>query len=351
MTVKNLKLFLQAFLAAAAISLLGCNGMGSNSAMGTLNLSISDTPVDGATSVLITFTGVEVQPGGGDQQDEANDSSDDNSSANGGMGSGGNQGDDNGGGNQDQQGNMGGVDVNNMSGNDKPIAFDFPTPQQIDLLKQQGGNSASLLSGVSLPAGHYAWIRLKLATTDCCTITLSDGSVHPLIIPSGDETGLKLVHGFTVAAGGMVNFTIDFDLRSSIVLANGVYILKPVLRIVDNEDTGRIHGVVDNTFMIGASAITDPACMPAAYVYAGANATPADINPTSSVQPMATATVKLDDDTGEYVYTAGFLAPGDYTVALACAAGDNPMTVDALAFTATKNATVTADMAAEVDFP
>ena len=350
MSTRNFKLSLQAFLAAAAVSLLGCNGMDSNGGMGTFNLSISDTPVDGATSVLITFTGVEIQPGGhGDDQDETEAPSSSSSNASSGMGSG-----------DDNNENSGNDD---MDGNVKPLEFDFPSPMQIDLLKQQGGNSASLLNGVSLPAGHYAWIRLKLAPTNCCTITLSDGSVHPLIIPNdieGDDqssnvnngqSSLKLVHGFTVAAGGTVNFTIDFDLRRSIVLANGQYFLKPVLRITDNEDTGRIHGMVANTFIIGATAITNPACMPAAYVFAGDNVTPVDINPTSAVQPVATATVKLDNDTGNYVYMAGFLAAGDYTVALTCAAGDNPQTVDNLTFSTAKNATVTADMATEVDFP
>jgi hypothetical protein len=69
------------------------------------------------------------------------------------------------------------------------------------------------------------------------------------------------------------------------------------------------------------------------------------------VQPVTTATVNLDNDTGEYVYMASFLSPGDYTVTLTCAAGDNPATADALTFTATKNATVTANMSTEVDFP
>lgn len=359
MSTRNLKLSLHAFLAAVAVSLLGCNGMGSNGAMGTFNLSISDTPVDGATSVLITFTGVEIQPAGSGDQDETEAPPSSTSNASSGMGSSDDQSDDDGTQeDQDQPGSMGGNDGmdsgddnNGMNDDAKPLEFNFPSPQQIDLLKQQGGNSASLLSGVSLPAGHYAWIRLKLATTDCCTITLSDGSVHPLVIPSGAENGLKLVHGFTVAAGGTVDFTIDFDLRRSVVLANGEYLLKPVLRITDNEDTGRIRGMVSNTFTIGTTAITDPTCKPAAYLFAGDNVTPVDINPTSSVQPVATATVQLDNDTGQYVYMAGFLAPGDYTVALTCAAGDNPQTADNLTFSAAKNATVTADMATEVDFP
>jgi hypothetical protein len=293
--------------------------------MGTLSLSIADTPVDGATSVIVTFTGVEIQPAGEgeDQQDNMD------------MGG---------------MGDMGGSGSDDMSGNDKPLEFNFASPRQIDLMQQQGGSSAAILSGVSLPAGRYAWIRLKVDPSQS-TITLSDGSVHTLTIPSGDESGLKLVHGFTVAAGGAVDFTIDFDLRESIILANGKYILKPVLRIMDGLDTGRIHGTMTNTLMIGTLVITDPACMPAAYIYAGANVTPVDINPTATVQPVATATVKLDDDSGQYVYTAGFLAPGDYTVALACAASDNPATVDALSFTAAKNATVQSDMTTEVDFP
>ena len=134
-------------------------------------------------------------------------------------------------------------------------------------------------------------------------------------------------------------------------LANGQYILKPVLRIVNNLDVGRISGNVVNTFAIGTTAITDPACMPAAYIYTGANVTPVDINPTSTVQPVATASVKLDNDSGNYRYSAGFLAPGDYTVALACAAGDNPATADSLTFSTPKNAPVASDSSTEVDFP
>ena len=243
-----------------------------------------------------------------------------------------------------------GDDDDSNSNGPQALTFTLPAPRQIDLMQQQGGSSAALLSGVNLPTGNYAWIRLMVASTGN-TITLSDGSVHPLTIPSGDETGLKLVHGFTVADGGVVNFTIDFDLRQSVILANGQYILKPVLRIVNNVDVGRISGNVTNTFMIGTTAITDPSCMPAAYIYAGTNVTPVDINPTSTVQPVATASVKLDDDSGDYRYSAGFLAPGAYTVALVCAAGDNPATADSLTFSTPQNATVASDSSVAVDFP
>lgn len=369
-------------MALAAALFAGCNGSSSNtptsSSSGTMNLAISDTPVDGATSVVVSFTGVEIQPGGhGDRQGGDNSGGDDQSGMDqqGGMASitnphappmlggplhaaspGGAQ---EGGDGAPSAGTIsapppatstGDMDGDGDDNGPKPLTFTFPTPQQIDLMQQQGGNSASLLNGVSLPTGNYAWIRLMVASTGN-TITLSDGSVHTLTIPSGAETGLKLVRGFTVAAGGVVNFTIDFDLRRSVFLANGQYFLKPVLRITDNVDVGRISGTVANTFTIGGTAISDPSCMPAAYIYAGSNVTPVDINPTSAVQPVATATVKLDDGSGNYRFSAGFLAPGPYTVALVCAAGDNPATVDNLTFSTPENVTVVSDSSATANFP
>lgn len=365
MSTPNLKLFFHALVATGVLTLLACNGSGSTPG-GTLNLAIADTPVDGATSVLITFTGVEIKPGGhGDARTNGldNEEDDDNTPAPGGStsiapsgstntapggstttapGSSTGMGDDQG---DDDQGE------DDNGDHAKPLEFNFPSPVTVDLLKQQGGSSASLLNGVKLPAGHYEWIRLKLATTNCCTISLSDGSVHPLVVASGDETGLKLVRGFTVATDGTVNFTIDFDLRHSIVLANGVYFLKPVLRLMDNLQVGGIEGTAQNTLSIGGLPISDPSCGPAAYIYAGANVMPVDIAPGAAVQPVTTATLSLDDDNGDFRFKAGFLAPGAYTVALVCAAKDDPTKLDNLTFSATKNATVTADMATEVDFP
>jgi hypothetical protein len=51
-----------------------------------------------------------------------------------------------------------------------------------------------------------------------------------LLVPSGSETGLKLVSGFTVPSNGVVDYTIDFDLRHAITCPTGqspACILKP----------------------------------------------------------------------------------------------------------------------------
>lgn len=384
MRTQRINIYLLLSLALTVAVFAGCNGSSNPSSgpSGTMNLAVSDTPVDGATSVMITFTGVEIQPRGQGEDQQGDDGGHEcappsvtngmappaqgmpvHSADPGNMdddGGNDNGGDDNG---CDDDANSGApsggttsapASATSTGDNDADdqgvLSFNFTTPQTIDLMQQQGGNSASLLNGVKLPVGNYAWIRLMVASTGN-TITLADGSVHPLVIPSGDESGLKLVHGFTVADGGVVDFTIDFDLRRSVILANGQYFLKPVLRLMNNLDVGRISGTVANTFLIGSTAITDPGCMPAAYIFSGANATPVDINPTSASQPVATAGVKLDDESGDYRFSAGFLAPGAYTVALVCASGDNPATVDTLTFSPPKNVTVASDNTATVSFP
>lgn len=295
MDTRTTRRYLLPGLLVAIAALAACNGSSDN--MATLNLAVADTPVDGAESVIVTFTGVEIQGSGG-----------------------------------------------------AAVDYDFSRPKQIDLLQQQGGDSASLLQGVSLQAGKYEWIRLKVDASQS-SITLPDGSQHPLTIPSGSQTGLKLVSGFTVAAGNVADFTIDFDLRKAVTLASGSYILRPAYRLIDNQQVGKISGSVANTVIIGGTAINNPGCMPAAYIYNGSDVSPTDVNATSMVQPVETATLSLDNSSGDYVYTAAFLAPGAYTVTVTCAAADDPTVVDTLAFLTPKNATVTADATTKVDFP
>lgn len=294
----RLNSFLRLPLIAAAVFIGGCNSGGSTSTgSGTMNLGVADTPVDGATHVIVTFTGVE---------------------------------------------------LHGVSGTTTDI--NFPTPKKIDLLTTSSGNAATLLSGQSIPAGDYQWIRLMVDPTQS-TITPTSGGVYPLTIPSSSSSGLKLVSGFTVAAGSQADFTIDFDLRKAITLANGTYTLTPALRLINSQQVGQIAGSAPGSFTIGSTPISSSSCSPAVYVYSGSNVTPVDINPTSTVQPITTASVTLDSATGNYDYKAAFLAPGSYTLAMTCAADDNPSTVDTLTFSTAKNATVTANTTTTVNFP
>ncbi|MDZ7769936.1 MAG: DUF4382 domain-containing protein [Woeseiaceae bacterium] len=136
--------------------------------------------------------------------------------------------------------------------------------ETINLLDFQGMNAAPLLIDQELTAGDYEWIRLGvdadlgnnggMGDTDgvMCDgagsyIKMSDGGVYNLYIPSGAETGLKLVSGFTVPVNGSADFTVEFDLMKSITAPPGLspnVILRPALRLVNDVDAGALTGSV-----------------------------------------------------------------------------------------------------------
>jgi Domain of unknown function (DUF4382) len=277
--------------------LAGCNGSSSDA---TLNLSVTDTPVDSADNVVVAFTGVELMGPNGMQ------------------------------------------------------SFNFTTEQSLDLLKLQGNASAVLLNGVTVPAGSYQWLRLDIDEANSYVIS-STGGKFPLNVPSGSESGLKLVSGFTVAQGGVADFVIDFDLRQSLTLDNSggttTYTLKPALRLIDKQQVGSVTGTVASTLSIGGTLITATTCSPAVYVYSGTGVVLEGYNVpvTGGTAPLTSATVSLDTNTGNYMYTVGFLAPGSYTLAVTCAAMDTTGATT-LAFSTTQTATVTANTATTINF-
>ncbi|WP_394168639.1 DUF4382 domain-containing protein [Saccharospirillum alexandrii] len=238
-----------------------------------------------------------------------------------------------------------GVDIRSASGALVEITYD--EPRTINLLDLQGGTTASLLDDETLAAGDYEWIRLRVDATQEAggsNIVLDGGEEHDLFIPSGAQTGLKLVSGFTVPVDGSVAFTIDFDLRKSVVEANGSYRLKPALRLVDNSEVGSISGTVSST------AVTEN-CSGAVYVYEGADVSPGDVGGEGN-EPLVTALVDTSGTgvTG-YDYTVAFLTEGDYTVAFTCDADqDDPEAADTLTFTGTQNASVSVDASVSIDF-
>lgn len=279
----------------------GCGGGGSTpNPNGVLNLSINDTPVDGADSVVVAFKGVDLMGPGG------------------------------------------------------MTSVKFSTEHMVDLLKLQGNASASLLTGASVPAGDYQWLRLEVDVPNSYVIA-SSGGKFPLSVPSGSETGLKLVSGFTVAQGNTADFIIDFDLRRSLTLDNtggtATYTLKPVLRLTNMQQVGSINGTASSTLSIGGTLITATSCSPAIYIYAPAGSVPEGYNVTASggTTPLTSAEVSLDDASGGYIYSVDFLAPGSYTLALTCAAADTAGATT-LAFSTSQTATVTADSVTTINF-
>ena len=257
-----------------ALALASCGGDGGS---GQMQLAVADAPVDGAQSVVVKFTGVELVPGNG-----------------------------------------------------KAVNITFPAPKLIDLITQSGTASAVLFNQ-PIPAGSYGQIRLMVVADGDPSnsyIVFSDGTMHGLQVPSGSETGLKLVSGFTVPGSGVVNYTIDFDLRQAIVCPPGqapACTLKPVERLVDNASVGNIQGQVSNT-------LVPTGCTPAVYLYAGTVSAPEDMNslaPAGDANQPLLSKVPVPDSQPPYYFQFTFLQPGSYTVAFTCqAAVDNPDLAD-----------------------
>jgi hypothetical protein len=109
-----------------------------------------------------------------------------------------------------------------------------------DLLTLRNGVEAALGSA-AVSAGQYTQIRLILGAGSTVVV---DGASYPLEVSSGFETGVKLVHQFSVAAGGTTDLTLDFDAENSVRYQNGSYRMQPVIRVVSNAEAGSVSGMV-----------------------------------------------------------------------------------------------------------
>lgn len=118
--------------------------------------------------------------------------------------------------------------------------------QTFDLLSLTGGVTATLVNGKTIPAGTYTQMRLVLGSGN--TIMLEDGTVADLTVPSGMQTGIKLLVNFTVQPGTTRDVMIDFMAAHSVqVVQTGAstpkYILRPTIHVVTNFlATGSISG-------------------------------------------------------------------------------------------------------------
>jgi len=116
-------------------------------------------------------------------------------------------------------------------------------PVKIDLLSLQNGLFESL--GLApLAPGHYTQIRLYLAKTGNSVVV--NGVSSPLKVPSGFQSGIKIIHDFDIEPGKLQEIVLDFDPCRSVVKAHDKFILKPVIQAVVKTISGAIVGAVDH---------------------------------------------------------------------------------------------------------
>jgi hypothetical protein len=287
-------------LAAAfvpALFVAACGSSDSDSTdTSTVNLNITDAPIDMAAEVVVEFTAVEFKPKSGSS-----------------------------------------------------FTIELKEAVTLNLLVLQGSKNAPLIADEVIPAGEYNWLRLHIG--DGNYITLTEGGLQmPLDIPSGDNNGLKLNSGFTLAVGGISDFTIDFDLRKSIVANKQGFKLRPTLRMIDHLEVGTIVGSVT-----GYNCAEDDS--PSVYLYPGHDQESKDIAFEAdgitefSGGPLTTAVITYNADNNSYDYEIGFVATGDYSVAYTCTAQNDTDAIEAdIGLSEVKNVSIEAKTTATINF-
>lgn len=245
-----------------ALTLMSCgsSGSGSSADSGSLSVSLSDAPASEYKAVYVTIAEIQVH-----KADEA-------------------------------------------EGTWQTVLTPNATYNLLDLIN---GKTASL--GVAdLATGSYTQMRLILADTpDSNTNILGDS--HPyanylitsadeaiqLKVPSGFQTGIKLVHTFDIVSGRTVGLVLDFDAGRSVVKAGNStkWLLKPTVKIIDTLNNATLTGnVTDGSAALAGVTVS-------AQIYNASAAT--------EVEKVITEASAITDVNGDYLM---YLPPGTYNI-------------------------------------
>ena len=208
----------------------GSGGGGSSSGgggVGTLSLSLSDASTDRYKAVYVTITDIQVhQPGG----------------------------------NENNPNSWYPVDMST-------------SPMTVNLLDLVNGVREDL-GLVDLEAGAYTQMRLIIGQTPerngainilsqahpyaNYVIDLSD-DYHELKVPSGSQSGYKIVGGFDINANSTTELILDFDANRSVVEAgsSGQWLLKPTVKVKYPDEDALVDGrVTDSTGGVSGALVS-----------------------------------------------------------------------------------------------
>ena len=242
-----------------------------------------------------------------------------------------------------------------------------------NLLDLQGSQSQILFPLDEIRAGDYEWLRLFISEQSGDSEVrerANNGGTLPLRLgtdsPGSSDRYLQLTRNFRIEPNESNRLTIDLDLRRALLRASdsSFYLLRPAMRLIDNDKSGIIEGTVSSGLINTGTCTSDLAADGgrglgnAVYLYEGSSRTPGDIHVNAQGQPIGnrlnpitTADVRMDTDSGTYEFEIGFVPQGTYTVAFTCRAlGDRPNAQDVnVTFLTTTNVTVAAGETRSID--
>jgi hypothetical protein len=112
---------------------------------------------------------------------------------------------------------------------------------------------------VELDEGDYTQMRLLIGDTPDDGINIlseqhpyanyvidSNDAVHELKVPSGYQTGVKIVQGFSISANQTTELILDFNASQSVVIGGSSpnWLLKPTIKVLNSQECSIISGTV-----------------------------------------------------------------------------------------------------------
>lgn len=251
------------FLILSALVLAGCGGGGAGSGgSGTINVSMTDSASDDYKAVYVTVREIQVHRNGADWRVVS-------------------------------------------------------TPGKTYNLLELVNGVRETLAITSLEAGHYTQLRLLLGNVPDDGINLlsrrhpyanyfidKDDSVIQLKVPSGFQTGIKIVKGFDIQSSRTTELILDFNVTKSIIQAgsSGQWLLNPTIKMLAVRECSSVSGTItaesDGKPIAGA--------LVSAQVY--------DPDATDPAAGVIIEAATISGETGGYKL---FLEPGVYLI-VAC---------------------------------
>lgn len=228
------------------------------------------------------------------------------------------------------------IETTDDSGDDTGGWKVVATPMQtVNLLELVNGVLHQLVVDKELEAGHYTQIRLLVGDSPdggqnilnhdhpyANYVIEEDNSEKAMKVPSGMQSGIKLVKGFDIPAGGKTELILDFDAAKSVVKRGKdknndkkePYLLKPTIKVLDTRQYAMINGTVED----------EDGALPGALV--SVQYTTDDEDEAGQVKIETATITEVDDPTkGEYLL---YVNPGSYNLVAftenydpACASG------------------------------